>query len=339
MPDKHSNTASLMPIAGGVPQKLRMTSQRVAIVGLNRTGMHLLQQLHSRPDFFVVGVCEANSQLRDAVSHLCDQAVENINDCMKLDWETVVICDASFTATQMLLAQAGRTVVLAGLSAFEADEFQELQAVVEREDSRLGIYRPDHTDIEFVVAKAAVSDGEFGALRTLHRSISSAGVVEPQRNITVDPFIEFAFNDLAQAWDLLIAAGSSPHRMTVQAVPLPGMDGESRGGFLLLLREPSGVVIEIRRSLRSVISEDTGWQIGGTHRGFCKRSEIIRTSEDEIYELTPRKPVVSDLLESLGEPASQETLAAMTALLRCFEALQTSWKHGGTIETFESGIS
>ena len=251
--------------------------------------MHLLQQLHSRPDFFVVGVCEANSQLRDAASHLCDQTVENVDDCVQLDWETVVICDSSFAATQTLLAQAGRTVVLAELSAFKSDEFQQLQAVADRGDSRLGIDRPDQTDIEFAVANAAVSDGEFGALRTLHRSISSAGAVDPQRNTPVDAFVEFAFNDLAQAWDLLIAAESSLRRMTVQAIPLPGMDGESGGGYLLLLREPNGVVIEIRRSISSVISEDTGWQIGGTHRGFCKRSEIIRTSEDEIYELTPRK--------------------------------------------------
>ncbi len=311
-----------------------MTPTRVAIVGLNRTGMHLLEQLHFRPDFFVVAVCEADSELRDAAHRLCESVVECPEELVRFDWETVIVCDSTPTDIQPVL-QADRSVVLSLPTNLVADEVDEIRRLTMQNDCRLTTLHWSHTDAEFSAAYAALTAEDFGALRTIRRSISSAGLVLPESSSPVEPFEEFAFSDFAQAWDLLQASGWQPNSMAVQAVPLSGMDGEPRGGYLLLLHEPDGVVVEIRRSIRSVISEDTGWQIAGTHRGFRNHSQIVRTAEDEIYELPPEEAVTTDPLASLKTPRSTDALSSALPMLRCFEILQSSWKNGGPIQQFD----
>ena len=296
--------------------------------------MHLLEQLHFRPDFFVVAVCETDPVLREAALRLCESVVECPDDLGRFDWETVVICGGTLPDFQPVL-QAGRTVAVSFPTDLSAAEVNEIRRRAMQKDCRLTTFRWDQTDPEFSAAYSALSVEDFGTLRTLRRSISSAGLVLPESSSPVDPFEEFAFSDFAQAWDLLQTSTWQPDAVTVQAIPLPGMNGEPRGGYFLLLREPDGVVVEIRRSVCSVISEDTGWQIAGTHRGFRNHSQIVRTSEDEIYELPPTEVTPIDPLDSLRTSSTVEVMSSTLDMLRCFGVLQSSWENAGSLRNFE----
>ncbi|WP_166829518.1 hypothetical protein [Thalassoroseus pseudoceratinae] len=297
--------------------------------------MHWLQQLHFRPDFFVVAACETESLLRSAATRLCESVIDSPDDLALLEWDTALVCNANPKNIQPLLL-AGRTVALSLSTEITAVDLISLRSEAVRRDCRLMIFRSDHADAEFSAVMAAVSTEDFGPLRSIRRSICSAGVVPPEAGLEPEPFADFALTDLAQAWDLLHVGDRSHRDMTVQAIPLPGMDGEARGGYLLLLRERGGLTIEIRRSTRSVISEDTGWQIAGTHRGFRNHAQVVRTPEDEIYELPASAVDLIDPLDSLQEPIVPNTVSTTTELLRCFAVLEESWRNGGAAEMFIS---
>jgi hypothetical protein len=296
---------------------------RVGLIGLDRTGTHLLERLRLRPVFHVAAVFDPDPSRSEAVSHLAETTTASLDETLAVPANMIVVAGpvADRAGWAAAALAAGRHVVLAPPVAPDVGSARELLTLADRARRRLGVLRLDHEQGEFLTAHAVAVCGLLGELRTVRRSVASAGLVGTGEN----PWDTFAPTDFAQALDLLAAAemssplssadGREGSLRVLFVSRVPGMDGEC-GGYLAVFQSPEGVLVEVSRNLRAVLPEDTGWRLSGSKGGYAHGSRFVRGDDDEIYDLPVEAPTPPDPLDVLRAVVEDDSDAWRTEYLR-----------------------
>jgi predicted dehydrogenase len=316
---------------------------RMAVVGLDRSGLFHVQRLALRSEFEVVAACDttASGLLRLPGSHAADRPIySGVDQLLSHEgYDTVLLAGPIERRVELGLQalNAGKHVALDSPPTVNAVQMRELVNAARRTGRRLSVVPSRRGGVEFRTALEIVRDDRLGSLYSARllswgKVVPDAGETpgpdSPARNVPADAFAFFAYQYVDQLLQLIDGRPCSVFGRIL------GPDEASSTVFTLLIDFENGRDALIDVNLESGAVLQTGWMLAGARGGYSGGRIYLEEASGEIADAPvsqsdlPEVDVYAELLDSAAERGPTPSAHNAEVVMRVIDAARESSRTG-----------
>lgn len=297
---------------------------RVGIVGLNPTGLFLLEQFRLTSGVRVVGICDQDQSRRRLANEMDCRIWDHPAQAFSVsDVDAVILADHVSAELIALGLQNGKHVVVDRPGRVCAREWSELNELTRRSSGQIAFVCLRRWASDFQNALSATKTGRLGPLRSVYYVSHEMCLASESGYLN-----EFAFELLDQV--LLL---TESHPVSVFAMRVRSAFGAEHTGLITTIEFENGCVARIDLQTQSRLSQRTGWMLEGADGSYREDRLYSVTTDGEVIDeplSSPKlldNPFVGELVASWNrEPSSLPSLAETIQAVQFAEMIERSVK-------------